>query len=143
MRSGRRDNARQRSKRWTLLDAGCAFRDDFTGSAALVYLEFGERARAVASLERTTALDPSAMRSAPLYCRLGALYLGDKRFEDASRVLAEVYRNPAQADMGPLVDYLAATGQLDRDSCRELPGGELPLTFLRRAQLLLPPCATG
>ncbi|MBE7209912.1 MAG: hypothetical protein INR65_02745 [Gluconacetobacter diazotrophicus] len=132
-RVGRHDEAAQVLD---VLDAQTVFDDDFSGRAASVYLECGDRARAVASLERTVYLDPLALRSAPLYCRLAALYLEDHRLEDAYRLLAIVYRNPAQADMGPLVDYLAAAGRLKPDATGELPGGELPLTFLRRAQLL-------
>ncbi len=131
--AGQRDGAARLLER---LDAGAVFRDDFSDQAALAYEEFGERSRAVNSLERTTALDPLALRSAPLYCRLSGFYLEDHRFEDAYRLLGIVYRNPAQADMNPLVDYLAAAGRLRVDAAGEVPGGELPLTFLRRAQLL-------
>ena len=71
---------------------------------------------------------------------MATLYLEDKRFGDAYKVLATVYRNPAQADMRPLVNDLVATGRLDAGSSHELPGGELPLTFLRRAQLFSAVC---
>ena len=131
--AGQRDEAERLLE---LLDAGCVFRDDFSGQASQAYQEFGDRPRAVSSLEGMVALDPLALRSAPLYCRLSGLYLEDRRFEDAYRLLEIVYRNQAQTDMDPLVDYLAAADALKVDAAGELPGGELPLTFLRRAQLL-------
>ena len=119
-----------------VLDAGTVFREDHTGRAALVYLEFGERARAIASLEQTVALDPLAVRSVSLHCRLAALYVEDKRMDEAYRLLTVAYRNPSQTDLGTLVDYLQSAGRLEVNASGELPGGELPLTFLRRAQLL-------
>ncbi len=118
------------------LDAGNVFRENFTGQAALMYLEFGDRTRAIASLEQDIARDPLAVRSASLYCRLAGLYVEDKRLDEAGRLLAVAYRNQAQTDLGPLVDYLQSAGRLEVTANGELPGGELPLTFLRRAQLL-------
>ncbi len=131
--SGQRDEA---IRVLDALDAAGVFRDDFAGRAALVYLEMGDRAHAISSLERTVALDPLAVRSAPLYCRLAALYLDDKRPDDAYALLAVAYRHPSQTDMEPLVNYLEGAGRLKIDAVCELPGGDLPLTFRRRAQLL-------
>ncbi len=135
--AGRRDEA---VRALDGLDAQAVFHDDFAGRAAAVYQEYGDKARAAASLEQAAALDPLSRHSAPLFCRLATLYLEDRRPGDAYRLLTVVYRNPAQADMGPLVDYLAAVGRLEVDAAGELPGGELPLTFLRRAQLLAALC---
>lgn len=131
--SGQRDEA---IRVLDILEAQGAFQDNLSGDAARLYVEMGDRGRAIASLERTTALDPFAVRSAAVHCRLATLYIQEGRLDDACRLLKIAYRNPAQADMGPLVDYLDAAGNLEGNVQDGFPGDEMPLTFFRRAQLL-------
>ena len=119
-----------------VVDAGSAFRDDFSGQIGLLYLELGDKARARASFERTVARDPLAVRTPDLHGRLAMLYVEDQRLAEAYRLLRAAYRNPAMADMEPLLDFLAASKRLKVDEAGHLPGGEFPLTFTRRAQLL-------
>ena len=116
--SGRHDEAVQVLD---ILEAQRVFQDNFSGDVARLYAELGDRARAISSLELTTALDPNAVRSLPLYCELAKFYLMDGRSDEAGRLLATAYRNPVQSDMEPLMDYFEATGKLMANSNGELP----------------------
>ena len=130
--SGRRQDA---TRALEAADAANIFREGASSQAAGLWATLGERGRARLSLEETLARDPFAVRSAPTQVWLATFDLEDHRVDDAYRLLASAYRHPATADMEPLVNALAASGRLEADTGGDLPGGDLPMIFLRRAQL--------
>ena len=118
------------------LDAAGTFRETGDAPAAALWLELGERDRARASLQTALARSPQGTRAALLQRRLATLDIEDKRLDEAASLLATIYRDPTQTDLGLLMNYLDAAGQLVVNAAGDLPGGDLPLTFVRRAQLL-------
>ena len=135
--SGRREEA---AGVLDALDASGIFRESPDAPAAALWLELGQRDRARASLQAALERDPSGVRSAVPRRRLVALDAEDKRLDQATGLFISAYRDPAAADLGSLVESLEAAGQLTVDAAGSLPGGELPLTFVRRAQLLAGVC---
>ena len=69
--------------------------------------------------------------------QLARLYLDAGRVADAGSLLQTAYRQEACNDFTPLVDYLSAAGQLAGSKATGMPLPDFPLTFRRRAQLLV------
>ena len=72
--------------------------------------------------------------------RLVALDLEDRRADEANDLLPSAYRDASPAELATLATLLDAAGLLVVDASADLPGGDLPLTFSRRAQWLIAVC---
>ncbi len=123
------------------LDGTAVFRDDLVGQVGAVYLELGDRARAREKFEAIARRDSSAVHYPQIDLQLARLAVDEHRFPDAHRWLRLAYRNPSCVALAPIVGYMEAAGQLREDGPRRaMPGGDFPLTFPRRAQLLADIC---
>ncbi len=122
------------------LDASGIFREGSDVPAANLWLELGERAQARASLQRALERDPSGAHTGAVRRRLVALDLEDRRLDEATDLLPSAYRDASPAELVTLATLLDAAGLLVVDPSADLPGGDLPLTFARRAQWLVAVC---
>ena len=119
------------------LDGSAFFREDLSARIGALYEELGEAERARAFYVRAVQRDPSGVRSAAVCLRLAQIEARRKNLPEVRRLLQIAYRHPAAAnDLTPLVDFLQASGELGGNGPRGLPGGEFPLTFTKRGQLL-------
>ena len=132
--AGKRDEA---CRELEALDATTVFREDLVGAVGTIYLELGDMARARRKFEAVARYDFPVVHYPLIALNLARLNLEDRQFAEAHRWLRRAYRNPTCVNPAPLVDYLASSGQLGADHAdRMTPGGDFPLTFPRRAQLL-------
>ncbi len=132
-KSDRRPEANQCLTNFAALET---LRDDALEPIAVFYLQHGEKILAAEYLERIVKNDPAADRSLPSWWQLAQLALDENRVSDAGRLLRVIYARPAAEDLGPLVRYLKASGQLDGERALGMPAPDLPLSFDRRARLL-------
>jgi tetratricopeptide (TPR) repeat protein len=122
------------------LDVTSVFVDNLADRIGDLYAALGDRAGMREFYGRAVARDPWALRALPAYLRLAQADIEEKQFEPARRLLLTAYRNPACADLSPLLAYLAATGRSTPDAASRLPGAEFPLGSAGRARLLTALC---
>ncbi len=118
------------------VEAGAVLRDDVTERVALVYLGLGAKEHAQATFEGVVQSDPAAVRSPGSFLQLARLYSDEGRGREAASLLRVAYRQDACDDFHPLVQALAASGQLEGSRALEMPAADFPLSFHRRARLL-------
>ena len=118
------------------LAATTVLHDDLPEKIALLYLGLGDVKQATAYFERVVRDDPLAESSPGSFLQLAQLDLDAGRRQEAERLLRTAYRQDATGSFEPLVNFLAATGQLDGGKAVEMPAEDFPLSFRRRARLL-------
>jgi tetratricopeptide (TPR) repeat protein len=111
-----------------------AISEDSLGRVAAAYLDLGDSARAHRLYEQAASNDPFARNWAVLleYARLQKS-LGD--FDGSKKTLRAAFTVPANSGYGEIVDWLVASGRLDRFE-EELAGFDLApprMDALRRA----------
>ena len=133
-KSGQTDEA---NRLLEALDRSSIFREDFATRIATLYEELGDAERARAYYGRAVQRDSTGGRSAAACLRLAQMENQRRAWPVAAPLFQKAYRQPVIAsDLTALVDFLQASGQLDGDVSRRLPGNGFALTFPKRAQLL-------
>lgn len=112
------------------LCASAVARGDIVEQVGRAFLDLGDKGRALAYYRRA-----GAKASAETHLALAGLELSAGEAGAARRDLRAAYLQSETADLAPLVDWLAASGQWQQTN--GVPGGDFPLPVRRRGELAL------